>query len=422
MLTGKGGERGVAAQPGEGAVGRLAIALSLGHFLAFVDRFTLAALIPVLGPRLALDDAATGLLLGPCFALPYATAALFPRKPMHGLAGGIALWSASGAAMGFVNSFEGLAAVRLGMGVGQAAFIPAAMALVAARPGRARAAGLAMFTMASAFGRNVALVSAGGGLAALAWFGVGAVPYGWRWLCVVTILPNIVLLIVLIRWRAKVSGAMAAQGSAAAPTPTPAGGVRTMLLYLLAAMPVLVIQSLAAWLPTLMARQHGLEPPRAAMVGGIAMLIGAPLGQGLGGVMMARWPQARERGGPALVTLLALAIVPALVAVGAGTTVAVAGITLAAAMLGMSAFAGLFMVQQEIAPARRAQASGAFLTVITLVGIGIGPLAAGVASGHNAGGIAGGLMIVMIAAAATALLLLIVSRKLGRPSMAPAAP
>ncbi|WP_342657563.1 hypothetical protein NPJ82_12440 [Sphingomonas sp. NY01] len=151
----------MAAQPGEGAVGRLAIALSLGHFLAFVDRFTLAALMPVLGPRLALGDAATGLLLGPCFALPYATAALFPHKPIHGLAGGIALWSASGAAMGFVNSFEGLAAVRFGLGVGQAAFIPAAMALVAARPGRARAAGLAMFTMASAFGRNVALVSAG---------------------------------------------------------------------------------------------------------------------------------------------------------------------------------------------------------------------------------------------------------------------
>ena len=133
---------------------------------------------------------------------------------------------------------------------------------------------------------------------------------------------------------------------------------------------------------------------------------------------MARWPQARGRGGAALVILLVLAIVPAVVAVGAGTVVAVAGITLAATMLGMSAFAGLFMVQEEIAPARRARASGAFLTVITLVGIGIGPLAAGLASGHNAGGIAGGLMIVMIAAAAVAFLLLIASRTIARASLA----
>ncbi|WP_374297232.1 MFS transporter [Sphingomonas sp.] len=409
----------MAAQQGEGAVGRLAIALSLGHFLAFVDRFTLAALLPVIAPRLTLDDAATGLLLGPCFALPYATAALLlSRGSVWALGGGIALWSASGAAMGFAGSFGELAAVRMGLGVGQAAFIPAAMAVVAARPGRARAAGLAMFTMASAFGRNVALVSAGGGLAALAWLGVAAAPYGWRLLCVVTILPNIVLLIVLFRWRAMVGETVAEHRSAAVPDATPATGARTMLLYLLAAMPVLAIQSLGAWLPTLMARQHGLEPAGAAMVGGIAMLIGSPLGQGLGGVMMARWPQARGRGGAALVILLALAIVPAVVAVGAGTVVAVAGITLAATMLGMSAFAGLFMVQEEIAPARRARASGAFLTVITLVGIGIGPLAAGLASGHNAGGIAGGLMIVMIAAAAAAFLLLAASRTIARASLA----
>ena len=357
--------------------------LAAAHFLAFVDRFLIAAASPVLAARFHLSDWWLGVLLGPAFALPYGVAAiLFGRRADRGGArgfvlAGVAIWTIASTAIALSPNVTLLFAARAVVGLGQAAFVPAALVLILSRtPPDGQARALSLFTTGSSAGRSAGLLVAGGTLAAIAAFGIAVAPDGWRWLFVVTALPNVLIFALLLR--------------VVPPAPTAAGGatmrwrpgLSASIFMAGAVAPIMIGQSVAAWLPALLARGHDLSTARAATIAGVLTIVAAPGGQLLGGAVMAR--SARARTQPAIVVAgaLVLGCVPLLVA-GAASSLAwivigMAGFSVAA---GISSFAALFGVQAIMPAARRGTGNGLFIALVTLVGAGAGPALTGWFSG-----------------------------------------
>lgn len=358
--------------------------LAGAHFLAFVDRFLIAAAAPILAVQFHLSDGWLGVLLGPAFAVPYGIAAiLFGRRADRGRArefvlAGVAIWTVASALIALTPNAVMLFAARALVGLGQAAFVPAALVLIlghASADRRPRA--LAIFTIGSSAGRSAGLLVAGGTLAAIAALGIAVMPDGWRWLFLVTASPNLLVLGLLVQRLRRLP---AAASPVAAATRWRLGGPAAIFMAGAVA-PILIGQSVAAWLPVLLARGHDLSTARAAMLAGLLTLLSAPGGQVLGGIVIARSARARTHPAAVVAGALALACVPLLVADTASSLVLV-GIGIAAFNLvaGVSSFAALYGMQAIMPAARRGAGNGMFIALITLVGSGAGPALTGLFS------------------------------------------
>ncbi|HEU5169565.1 MAG TPA: MFS transporter [Gemmatimonadales bacterium] len=177
-MTGPGAEP-AAAPPG--AISRAYRGYALGllafiNLLNYLDRNVIFALFEPIKRDLGLSDTQLG-WLGSAYILVFSVAAL-PFGVMSDLrsrraviAGGVALWSVFTFLGGLVRSFWQLFTCRAAVGIGEAAFGPAASSLVADYfPGKGRAG--AMGVLAS----GIAL----GGVLGIGLGGVLEASYGWR--------------------------------------------------------------------------------------------------------------------------------------------------------------------------------------------------------------------------------------------------
>lgn len=377
----------------------------MGHLLAMADRMLLAAVVPAL--RSGLGDAQLGLVLGPAFAVPYGLAALgFGHLADRGarrvlIVGGMAAWSLASLATGLCSGLPALVGVRIVLGLGQAAFIPAALAMLVdlAGPDR-RAAPLAGFAFGSAVGRSGVLLVAGAVLAVLAAVGIAETAGGWRLLFAVTVVPNLAVLACLtrVRWPAVPASAPRADlGWVRANAAAVAGYIAVV------AMPILVAQSLAAWLPTLVVRRLGIGVAEAASLAGGLLLASAPAGPLLGGWLMSRSEAARRQ--PMLTIAGALCVALPFVAMVGGSSVAwVSGVGIVggSTLLGVASFTGLYGLQAMVPADRRGVVNGLLVATTTLVGLGVGPWATGLLSDSGGRGLGAALLLVATGAAAIA--------------------
>ena len=114
----------------------MVILLTIAYIFSFVDRGILGLLIEPIKADLQLKDEDLGYLIGPAFALFYATMGLplgwlaDRRRRTWIVAAGIALWSAATAASGLARSFWHLFFARMGVGVGEATLSPCAMSMI----------------------------------------------------------------------------------------------------------------------------------------------------------------------------------------------------------------------------------------------------------------------------------------------------
>ncbi len=114
----------------------------------FADRAVFAVLAQTIKTELLLTDLQLGLLQGLAFAFLYSLlglplARLAERKSRKIIiAACTALWSAATLFCGFVSSFWGLALGRIGVGVGEAGFLPAVNSMVGDQYGRNRRASI----------------------------------------------------------------------------------------------------------------------------------------------------------------------------------------------------------------------------------------------------------------------------------------
>lgn len=377
------------------------------------DRSVFAAITPLLGRHFRLTGTQLGVLLGPAFAVTYGIAAIgfglvidrghARLLVLGGLVVAILAIAVTAASMGFA----GLLAGRIGLGLGQAATIPAAMFLIVqGSASTLRPKTLAMFTGASALGRSLGLIASGAMLAAATAL---ALPLAaWRLATVMSMAPAVVVL--AMSWLCLPT----ADPVPAAPSPVPGRLTRlplTLLPYFaMAVAPIIVGQSVAAWGPSLLVHDGALGAAGAATAIGAILLVFAPAAQALGALAMTRGgPIARH---PIVVSALCLVVAEAFLALaalsrtGLGIGVGLAGVTLIG---GTAAFVILHAVQLRAPPAQRGAVTGAFLALVTFVGAGSGPLLTGIISDLRlAGDHSGGLGIALIVVGAGAAVLGIV--------------
>jgi MFS family permease len=386
---------------------RLVFVLAALHCLAFIDRTMIGGVLPLMRDSVAMTDAQAGWIIGTAFALPYGAAALGLAALRRGraasggwLAIGALIWTAGSLGTGLAHSLGTLTAARATLGIGQGIFVPLAIARLidGTRPDdRSRALGV--FTGGATFGRSIALLMTGALLAMIGPLAEGSGVVAWRWLFILTALPNVVILILLATRRTTPPALPAA----------PAMDERTdwrLLLpfFLVAVAPVMFAQAVMSWLPTLFVRERGLAAADAALLIGSVTLFAAPAGPVIGGWLFGRFRRC-ERHMP-MIVLSALVATLSLLAVlihARSLTGAVASLAILLVTLGMAAFAGLFGVQLRIPPSSRVSVNGIYLAFITMVGVGLGPLLAGiVATGAGRGGTTLGQALLVTGGVATA--------------------
>lgn len=195
------------SSPGGEVIRRIVLLLSVLHALAFIDRTMIGGALPMIRADLTMDDAQAGWIIGTAFALPYGVTALTLAALLRGrqasvwwLIGGGLVWTIASIATGAAQSVASLSVARAGLGIGQAMFVPMAIAWIvdtAGPGGRARA--LSMFTSGSTIGRSIALLTLGGIVSLLAVVADTSAIAHWRWLFLLTALPNLILLPFLLK-------------------------------------------------------------------------------------------------------------------------------------------------------------------------------------------------------------------------------
>ncbi len=374
--------------------------LALLHGLAFIDRTMIGGVLPVIRTAIAMSDAEAGWIIGTAFALPYAATALGIAALLRGrrasagwLVAGVLIWTGGSIATGLARSLGELTMARAVIGVGQGIFVPIAIArlLDAAAPA-VRSRALAIFTSGATMGRSVSLLTVGSLLAMLALVTKASGVADWRWLFVVTALPNILALILLATDRASV----------AAPDKEDAGAValdwRTLApFFVVAIMPVLLAQAVLGWLPTLFVRERAMSPTQAALLIGSITLVAAPAGPLIAGWTINRLAGWQDRMPAIVLVALTVTLVPLAGAIYApGLVGAVASLTVMIVVLGIASFGGLFGVQLLIPPRARVTINGIYLAIATLVGVGAGPLLTGTlatAAGGDRGTLGNALIV-----------------------------
>lgn len=143
-------------------------ALFVVYTFNFIDRVLVGILQESIGADLGVSDFYLGLLGGPAFAILYTlTGVPIARAAERNnritiIAIGAAVWSAMTAACGFAGNFTQLVLARIGVGIGEAACVPASQSVVTDYfPADRRATALSIWSMGIPIGAMLAAVGGG---------------------------------------------------------------------------------------------------------------------------------------------------------------------------------------------------------------------------------------------------------------------
>lgn len=362
--------------------------LTLTYTFNHVDRQILVILLEPIKAEFGLSDGQVGWLTGLSFAAFYATLGIpvamwadrGNRRNIISLALGV--WSAMTALSGLAQNFWHLLLARMGVGVGEAGGTPPATSMIAdLYPPQERAMALGIYT-------------SGIGLGIMAGFALGGYIYqlyGWRAAFFAAGVPGLILaLIVRFAIKEPVRG-LADQREDDGPAPSLSETLKFIFsqssyLWLLAGCLLICISANAflVFTSSHLQRTYGLTPgqvslPLGILIGGVGSLGAVVLGRACD-VLSKR--DLRWR--------------PLIIAAGAGIALPFAWMFLRAPTVETAyawnivpSFIGLiyasvaYTASQELVKLRmRSFASAFMLFCLTLIGIGCGPLIAGMLSDH----------------------------------------
>jgi len=374
---------------------RLVLLLSLSYAVSFVDRALVAVAGAPIKQAFALSDTQFGLLHGLAFVAMYCLCGIpfgwladrADRRRI--LAGGLLFWSVMTAVCGLADSFTLFFLARIGVGLGEACLVPVAMSMLGNAIQREHMArSVTVFLMGATLGNAAALIGGGRLLAwmadSTAWEAWVAAPDAWRVLFVVAAVPG-VLLAVLALCMAEPPRTAGAQPSAGAGLAAAARHLRShasayFFLTAATACSVTLAQAQAAWMPMFFSRRFGFGSGESAMMVGFIFLATAPSGQWVGGRVLT---YLQRRGAPAPSNLLLAAAALLCLPAAAVFCLAADADTSRAAyavfnFLVFSATPAGLTGWQLLTPDRvRGVLIALLVSVVTLVGVGIGPGAVG---------------------------------------------
>jgi len=298
--------------------------------LNYLDRQMLATMkSSMVGdiPSIA-NKADWGLVLG-CFKWTYALLSPFAgfiadrlgRRLVIGAS--LFVWSAVTWWTGHVTTFHELMGVRALMGISEAFYIPAALALIAdyhTGPTRSRAVGV-----------HQAGIYVGQILGGFAGYAADSPEHGWRWafsMCGMVGIIYALPLLALLRNPVMPASDTALQAPDRNVFRGLLGNRNFLLLVLFFTLPAIAGWVVRDWMPDILKEKFGLGQGRAGVSAILYVQVAAIIGVVIGGTLADRWMRITQRGRIFTSAIGMVLFLPALFSVGnAGTLpVAIAGL------------------------------------------------------------------------------------------------
>jgi len=352
--------------------------LLVAYIFNFLDRQILGILAEPIKADLHLTDTEFGAVGGLAFALLYSVlglplAYLADRTSRSGvIAASVAVWSAFTALCGTATGYFQLFLYRLGVGIGEAGGVAPSYALIADYfPAERRARALAIYSL------GIPIGLAGGSL-------IGAYLahwVGWRSAFLVMGVAGLILAPIL---RYYVRDLPKAKPSAAAAPiaevfPLLARKPSFWLLAFASSSSSLIGYALALWTPAVIMRSFGLDLVSTGQFLSSLLLIGGTAGVFAGGWLADKLGTSNKAW---YARLPAIAWVFSTLCWAAGLMAPNLWVAWPLLLLGNAVnilwLGPVITAVQHLAPARmRSTASGSFLLINNLIGLGVGPLLIG---------------------------------------------
>jgi MFS family permease len=241
------------------------VLLGLALLISYADRGNLSTVAPVLQTELHISNTTLGWLLSAFFWV-YAPAQLlfgsFSQRfgGRYVLAAGLALWSVATLCTGFVTGLVSLIALRLLLGLGEAAFFPCASHLIAeVVPEERRGSANGIIMSGIAIGPIAGTLAAGFLLAAL----------GWR---MVFVIFGIASLLWLIPWLTLAKATPATHAHTQMESASYGDVIRERKAWGLGLSHFCVNYVgylVLTWLPTYLVKDQGFTIPQMAVIGAV---------------------------------------------------------------------------------------------------------------------------------------------------------
>ncbi|HVC98639.1 MAG TPA: MFS transporter [Pirellulales bacterium] len=285
------------------------------------------------------------------------------------ICGSLFVWSAVTCCTGQVTTYSGLLWARSLMGISEAFYIPAALALITdyhTGPTRSRAVGLHQMAMYC----GVIVGGFGGYVAA-------APDLGWRFAfaaCgVIGVLYAFPLVFFLRDAGKSKAGAAASKASPLQAAKELLTNASFMLLVLYFTLPALAGWVVRDWMPSILKKQFDIGQGEAGVAATLYWQVAAIVGAVIGGWLADRWMRWHERGRIFVSALGMSLIVPAIFGVGNAGSLAVAVACLVLFGLGWGFFDcnNMPILSQIVRPQLRATGYG----IMNFVSISCGGLA-----------------------------------------------
>jgi MFS family permease len=426
----------VVEPPGDLRAWSVVMVLMLIYVNSFLDRSILSLLVDPIRDSLQISESQMGFLMGPAFAVFYIIAGI-PLGRLADIATrkwlifwGQAAWSIMSVGCGLVRSFTPFAALRMGLGVGEASLSPAAYSMITDLfPRHKLARALSVYGLGISIGAGLARILGGvvirfteqSEMFYLPW--LGREVYSWQLVFFLVAAPTIPLSIALLWMREPPR--RSARAAAAGKVGTAANAtLGETLRYVWANRSTMGCHSfgmallsfsgygVGAWLPSHFVRNLGWSRAQVGIVLGVVMVV-----TGVGGMLFGGWLADRlhargVRDGKMRIALLSCVawfpfgiVYPLL-----DDPWWVMAVYAPAAFIGSMPWGIGPAVVQEIMPNRmRGQASAIYLFIINLLGLGFGPQILALCTQYVFGGSTGvrwSLLAVPVAAHALSAVLL----------------
>lgn len=352
---------------------------------SYIDRSLISILQVEIKTELRLNDTQLGALTGLSFALFYATAAIpiarliDKGKRTFLMALALLVWTLMTAASGFANSFATLAAMRVGVAIGEAGSLPATHSLLSDHfPLERRGRAFAVWALASPLGVMLGLFFGG-------WVGSAL---GWRSSFLFIGLAGLAMVPLVALLKEPRRGQ-----HDATPMAAPAQSLRQALGLLSGMRPfrTLVVgatlysfsyMALVNWLPPFLARAHALPIGDVATTAAIIIGGGGGLGALAGGMAVDALIKRDFRWyawGPATTALLMIPASLGFLFIDSLWPAAICGflaVLCATFLIAPTNSLAQSMVTSEL----RGLTSAVLLVIPTIFGLGLGPLLTGAVS------------------------------------------
>lgn len=372
-----------------------ALLLALASIMSQFDRTVINLMVEPLKQTFTLNDTQFGMLQGVAFGIFY-TAACFPIATLADryqrrlvIAAGLGLFSLFAMGSGLARSYGQLFLTRVGVGVGEASLTPAAFSMLSDQfPPERLGRPVGVFLMSAPIGQGLAFI--GGGVL-LQWLSTSSVlaagPMAglepWQAAFIIVGFPGLLLVPLFLMLREP---ARRGPGGAAPLKLREVGEIvreRSRALVPMFAgfcMVTLVSYAFFIWTPALFERSHGLNSAQVGLAFGLIVLICGTGGAFFGGWMSDRLARRGHLDAPLKVAAFGFVGCGVFGVLATLMPSATAALLLLAPAIFLSntpyACAGTSI--QLIIPNRaRAQVSAIYITLITLVGLGVGPVVVG---------------------------------------------